>query len=473
MNDEKTKKSTGKHKLSRLISGIWKNKKRRVVFLICILAVGAGSAYWLLKGNTSKQTASIKEVTVTKGDLTVTQDGDGSSEFDTRTLTFAIGGSTTYPIKEIRVKAGDNVKKGDVIATVETDDLEKAVSDAQLNYSLAKVKYNNVLVGNQNSLATAEQNVADLQTQYQMMEKQPDLFTAKEIQTQKSDLDAAQRSLENLKNNNSDVTQAEISENQALSSLQEARRNLDNAVIKAPFDGTMLSVSAEVGQEVDNDEIAVIAAAGKVYVTSDVLEYDIGAVKVGQAVEVAFDAITGKTYTGKVLGINMVPVSGTSGSTAYAVKCQLAAPDSKILPGMACTVTFILNQAKDVTLVANDAVKEARGRKIVRMYDANKKIVTKQITTGLTDGKNTEVLSGLQAGDKVLIITNVSTGATSSGTTNSNAQALGVSGEDGPPGGGVFFPGGGSSGNRQSSGSSSGGTAGGSSSTRSSGGTAR
>jgi len=423
--------------IKQFFLAIWKDKKKRVLSLAGIVVVILLAAFLLTRESTPVPVETIREVAVTRGDLVISQDGDGQAEFLTQSLSFGVSGEVT----EVLIKAGDKVKAGTVIAKMDATDYEKALKDTQISYELAQIKYNSSKLSYEKSLYDAQQKVSALELDYMPMEQAPELFTEKEITTKKMDLESAIKNLENIKNDDSSVRQAQISVNQASTTLERAQEDLASVELKAPVDCTVLRVPLTVGMNVKVDEEAAVISRDIVYITSDVLEYDIGEIEVGQVIEVEFDALADRIYTGKVLEIDMVPTTN-SGVTAYQVKSQLDKPDQKILPGMSCVVNFIFEQRKDVLIISNQAVKMVDGKQTVELYDENKKIVKREIKTGFSDGKNAEVVEGLEQGENILVRT-ITLPTTTSGTSSKSTQstpALGVSGGSGIPatGGGGF-----------------------------------
>lgn len=145
-----------------------------------------------------------------------------------------------------------------------------------------------------------------------------------------------------------------------------------------------------------------------VYVAANVLELDMANISTGQEVEVKFEARPGKTYTGRVTEIENLPVNDPGGIVAYKVTARLSDPDDSIRSGMTAIVSFIIEQKKDVLIIPNQAVKRVEGAQVVDKVNPDGSIANWKIKTGFTDGRNVEVLEGLNPGDKIIISSSTS-----------------------------------------------------------------
>jgi HlyD family secretion protein len=215
---------------------------------------------------------------------------------------------------------------------------------------------------------------------------------------------------------------------------------LDEAKITAPIAGTVTAIDTQVGDLVSGQTAAFqIDDLSHLYVDISVSEVDINQVKVGQPVEITFDAIADKTYAGKVTDIAMQGAS-SSGAVNFNVSVEITDNDALIKPGMTASANVTVTQKTDVLLAPSSAIRTVDSQSIVYvMQNGNLRQVP--ITTGDTSSTATEVKDGnLQAGD--LIVLNPPSTTTNAATTSRQSGLLGGlfgglfgGSAGGPPGG--------------------------------------
>ncbi len=186
---------------------------------------------------------------------------------------------------------------------------------------------------------------------------------------------------------------------------------------------------------------AEIVNSGTLTMTVALSESDISSVKVGQAATVSMDALSGVELGAHVTSIS--PLATTSDDVvSYDVTLTLDQTNAKVRPGMSASATIITAQAQGVT-VPNDAITGTGSNGSVRVQ-ANGKTVTKQVVVGLRGSSRSVILSGLRAGqDVVVTITLPALGTTSTTSSSSSTGTLGTSGFGARTFGGGGFPGGG------------------------------
>jgi macrolide-specific efflux system membrane fusion protein len=166
-------------------------------------------------------------------------------------------------------------------------------------------------------------------------------------------------------------------------------------------------------------------------------ESDISKVLVGQPATVTLDALAGVELAAHVSSISLVGTTSSS-VVSYDATLTLDQSDSRVKPGMSASVAVITGQAQGVT-VPNQAVSGSGTLSTVNMLQ-NGKTVSQQVVVGLRGDSRTQIISGLKAGDQVVItITLPSLGSTS--TTGSGTLGRGLGGAGGL-GGGAFGGGG-------------------------------
>ncbi|MWV43159.1 HlyD family efflux transporter periplasmic adaptor subunit [Paenibacillus sp. HJL G12] len=216
----------------------------------------------------------------------------------------------------------------------------------------------------------------------------------------------------------SELAMAKASVAQAQASLSDAKANIQGAKIYAPFNGMVSAVNIKAGEYPAGDSTAVsmFSTEGNYKISASIDDTDITDVKVGQEVNITFDAMTGVTLKGKVTTKAVLGEIQSSGLVTFPVTVEITPGQDqadKLIPGLSATLAIITDGKKDVLSVPDAAIKSFGGRKIV-MVDHNGTTEQKEITTGLDDGASTEVVSGLTEGDKVSITMTTSANKSSS-----------------------------------------------------------
>ncbi len=170
----------------------------------------------------------------------------------------------------------------------------------------------------------------------------------------------------------------------------------------APITGDVISRKMEPGQTMGPSD-AILVLSDHLLIQAQVDETDIGKLKLGQSAIVELDAFPGRPVPARVDHIAF-EAQTVNNVTIYQVDVLPRKLASFLKSGMTTNVSFILNSKHEVILVPVQAIQEKRGlQKVIIGFQKNKKPVFTPIETGLSDGKNTEVLSGLNEGDSVYI----------------------------------------------------------------------
>lgn len=256
------------------------------------------------------------------------------------------------------------------------------------------------------------------------------------------------------------VTQRE----QAVDALNQAWTLKNTGVITAQANGIVAQINATAGNPVMADEGWLTMYAGDtLQMVVGIDELDINNVSVGQEATVELDALEDETYTAQVTDISQVGTA-SGGVTTYSVTLQMDAADGMKL-GMNGTATIVVEQRTDVVLVPLLALQSSKDGQYVWLSgqgeDGDPGIKT-LVTTGMSNDTYAEVLSGLSAGDEVVVVRTASSSSTTGGMFGGMSGISGV--------GGGFTGGGDFSGSDCPSGDFGGGTRSGTSTQRSSGG---
>ena len=200
-----------------------------------------------------------------------------------------------------------------------------------------------------------------------------------------------------------ELAQAKVLTAQA--ALGEAQATLKAADMAAPFDATVISVGAQVGDLVSSGTTIVnLADLSNLRVRAMVDETEISQVEIGQDVAITFDAFPGQQFSGKVLE---VPLQGqlTQNVLMYEVPVSLeGTADVSLKSGMTANLSITVGRGQNVLLVPATAVQRGDQGNFVRLQDAgSSEPVYAKVDLGLSDGIYVEVKRGLNEGDRIVI----------------------------------------------------------------------
>ena len=229
---------------------------------------------------------------------------------------------------------------------------------------------------------------------------------------------------------------SQVSVQNAQNALDTAKANLAAAVLTAPATGTVASIANQVGEYVSggstNSAFIVLTNTNALTLHATVGESEIATLKIGLVATVTVDALQGAKMTGKVTSLD--PVATISqGVPVYGIDIAIDVPVDGVKAGMSATANVILASKQNVLIVPNGAVRTVGGRRVVQVLKDGETVDT-AATFGLSNDTVTEVVSGLNEGDVVVI----PQARASSSTANPNQR--GNFGGGAGPGGGIRVP---------------------------------
>ena len=258
-------------------------------------------------------------------------------------------------------------------------------------------------------LAAAQAQVAQAQAQLAQLQASvdPQLRVAEAaVDAAEAQRDIAQAQLDLLRAGarRSKIAAAEAQVEQAQVAVDSARLAAKRAKLEAPLGGTVASINVEPGELVSPQMPAMtFVGDSRFTIEADVDEADIGWIQVGQEVQITFDAFPDRAVVGRVLAI--APLASVDlGIVSYRVTIESQETDLPLRTGMTANAEIVKEQREDVLLVPNLAIAldAETGAKFVDRRTATG-MERVEITTGLTTDVYSEVLSGLDEGDLVVI----------------------------------------------------------------------
>jgi len=305
----------------------------------------------------------------------------------------AVAAKVTGRIIALYVEEGNRVKKDQIIARLEADDVT-----AQRDQALA-----NLEVSKQN-LEQAKAELTDAKASFEREKK----LLAQEFTT-KAAFDAAEaRNRKSM----AAVSAAEAAIRASKATLKGANVALDYTFIRAPFDAIVLTKNADIGDIVTpigaaaNAKAAVVTIAdlGSLQVEADVSESNLKEIKAGQPTEIQLDAVPDTRFKG---AIHMVVPTADRTKATVMVKVKFLNIDARILPEMSAKVAFLSREVnrdeqQPRLAVSQKALKARNGTTTVFLVKGSR-VDEVKVATGSQLGDMVEISGGLKAGEKVVI----------------------------------------------------------------------
>ncbi|HWU43108.1 MAG TPA: HlyD family efflux transporter periplasmic adaptor subunit [Bdellovibrio sp.] len=171
--------------------------------------------------------------------------------------------------------------------------------------------------------------------------------------------------------------------------------------IMAPISGTLILRNVEPGQTFTNTD-AILTMSDRLTVKAQVDETDISQIKLKESAQIILDAYPGQKIKATVDQIAF-DAKTVNSVTTYIVDVLPEKTPEFMRSGMTANVTFFIESRKGVLLVPSEAIKVKEGQTLVNVRGADGKSQSREVQLGISDGKNTEVLDGLDEGETVLI----------------------------------------------------------------------
>ena len=291
---------------------------------------------------------------------------------------------------------GDAVASGDVLVRFDSSDQLKTLRQAQIALSQARVNREKAV----DTLETSRRDLSDKETLLKSGAVPED-----QVRAARENMASAQRSLE----------LAELGVSQAALTLETAQEELAATVVRAPFDGVVLSTDLNPGDLVSRGALLLtFADLSRVRLRAEVDEFDIGKVEVGQSVSISSDAVGESALKSKVERISPA-AEVVNNISIFKVSTVLRNEDGKLKPGMSADVSILISADKGL-VVPSKAVSTVRSRSYLKVF-ADQEVQNRRVEVGADDGVNIVVLEGLEEGELVVVPSTAGFTLTSSQTS--------------------------------------------------------
>ncbi len=364
-------------------------RKRTIFIILTVVLVVSFASLGVVRATKSKKQGTgmqVKTTQVVKQDIesNIFTSGTVVTKYH-REITSDLAGK----IKSVFVEEGDKVKKGDLLASLDSEDIEYELNQSQIKLEIAKDKLNRLRKEDKRNLETTFRNAEiEYKDKLKTYQDRKDLLEAGVIS--KKDLDEAKSSKEKAYNdyllakkkyddadNLSEVRMQEKEIRSMELSINKKKSDTKKTNIMSPIDGTITEKKVSDLSIVDSYTLMFkIEDTDNLEVVTNISEYDIGKIKLGQPVKVTNDGMARKEYKGTVTYIApnaFIDKNGQGTETVVKVKIDINDKNTGFKPNFTANVEINTANKKDVLVLPHEAIyTEKGGEKCVFLVKDNK-----------------------------------------------------------------------------------------------------
>lgn len=366
-------------------------KKHFFLLFIVIVALAAGYFYY---GNKNDKTITYLTETVQRGNLQKTVIATGTIRAYNRV---EVGAQVSGKIEKIYVTLGQKVKTGDLIAQIDSSTQQNTLDTATAKLA----SYQAQLKAKKVAYSVAKSSYDRLAKLYAKKSVSLD-----EFESAKDTLATAEAAIEEI---DASIKQAEIEVN-------DAKTNLGYTKIVAPIDATIISIPVSEGQTVNANQttptIVQVADLSKVLIKPEISEGDITKVTAGMEVKFSTLSDPDKIYRATIDSVDPAMTTLTdneytesvsdTNAVYYYANVVVENPDNNLRIGMTTQNTITIADVKNTLLIPTMTLKKQNNKVFVNVLTTADQVEQREVQIGLNDDMNTQILSGLTEGEKVI-----------------------------------------------------------------------
>jgi HlyD family secretion protein len=352
----------------------------------------------------------VATTAVTRGDIVQTVVASGRVMTPQRVSLSAV---YTDRVVRIPVVEGQDVKRGAVLVELDDADERAALAQARAAVAQAEARIRQLgevaLPGARQSFAQAQANLVLARQQFDRAQdlKAKGFVSAAALDDARRNLDVAQSQLESARLSvgtygpaGSDYLVAQTALAQARAAVEAAQARLDQSVIRAPVDGTLIGRSVEPGDVVQpGKELMVLAPVGETQVVVQIDEKNLSQLRLGQSAWGSADAYPHERFSAELVYINP-GIDALRGSVE--VKLRVPKPPAYLRQDMTASIDIEVGRRANVLVIPSGAVFDAATTKPWVLAVEGRRAVKRTVTLGLKGSGSVEVAEGLAAGERVV-----------------------------------------------------------------------
>lgn len=323
---------------------------KKIFIPLIVISIGVGIFLFTTKPNQK----TLEYATVTRQNIKSIISSSGTlTGKNVANLKFKISGKLAY----VNVKVGDQVYKGQVLAGLDTQDLNIALQQAQNAYRAKQ--------------ASADRVLDDVKSH-----STDETFIQKETRTA-----------------------AEAARDSAFDAVKAAQRDYQDAVIISPINGVVTQAIEISGQNVSGDQITQVVDTTDIYFDTDVDETDINKITIGLPADVTLDAYPNQIFKGTVDKILPQIKTTSTGSNVITVRIKLENPKLTFIQGLSGQADIIIKEDKNALVIPMEALREDNTVAV----QTRSGIKDVKLKVGISSDTDVEILSGLSEKERVLL----------------------------------------------------------------------
>lgn len=367
--------------------------RKKIIWAIFGVITLAGLAYYYATSATQ-----VDVVTVGKGDISRSVVDTGYVKAVNQSDVLSTQGGRVI---NLPVSVGQSVEKDQVLMVLENKDLAMSSEQLQIQMTQARTAVNTA----RTVLEQGAFLLTNGQTQFNRTEElyRAGAISQADYETARSQLDQTIASVE-AQNQALQLSQEQVNTYQSL--LNSAHQKEQELQIRSPIRGTVMTLPVQQGSTVINGTLlAQVALTNDLEIQVNLLSDDLKEIQVGQTAQITAPVLGDQTLSGKIAQI--YPQAEEEQSALGIIQRRVPTiitldSSSNLKPGYETRVSIITASKKEVVLIPQEAVLTAANGQLQVMLIMNGRVKFQEITTGLTDSKNIEIIGGLQPGDQIV-----------------------------------------------------------------------
>ncbi|MFB2538568.1 MULTISPECIES: efflux RND transporter periplasmic adaptor subunit [unclassified Acinetobacter] len=370
-----------------------KSKRKKIIIAIVVLLISISAAAYWYYSSTKQDKTQYMTAPVTQSNIEDSVIAGGTVQ---ALEMVDVGAQATGQVQRLYVQLGQKVKKGDLIAEIHATQQRNTLKDEETNYQSLLAQHD-----------TRKSHLEQARTELASQKIAYDGGVLPKLEYQKFQ-NAVTTAENELKASSLQLQQARLK-------IDTAKTNLGYARITAPIDGVVVSVVTKQGQTINalqsTPTIVRLAQIDTVQIKAKFSEADVPKLKLGMPAHFTILGLPNKQFDAVLDSLELSPNSGGDGNTGavyYAGLLNVANPEHELFIGMTANVTVMINQQKNVLSIPTTALGEESGDGVYKVRvltekDGKQIPEEREVKIGLNNRVNAQVLSGLKAGEQVIV----------------------------------------------------------------------